>query len=478
MLTLLGREAGGKLLGLAGGVVLARWLDPSAFGLYAVALFAVGVLAFTTDIGLGVALIQSPSATSRREVDAVFTFMAAIVVTLGGVLFLAAPLVAGGYRTPELVAPLRALTAIFVLRSLRTVPVKLAERHLQYGRIALAESLGNVAYWLTAVAGALAGLGVWSLVVGQATLAVVDLVVVYAGTEWRPRWRFEWAPLRVHAGFSLLYKGQNAAELAKDMLIPALSGYAFGNAATGFLAWAQQLANAPRSLTLSVCRVSYPALRWLRDDRVVFVETAMTTLRWAYRIVLPGLAVLLALAPDIIRLVYGPKWLPALPALDLLLVDAALGIAAGVLLTMLYARGHVRGVLWLSLGATGGTWLLALAFVAGGAAPTWLAAAHALGTAATLVLAVAMLPDLPYRTIWRQTRRAVWSALGIGAALALAAPVVVHGRWSLASLAVIGGLTALTINVSDARSIALLRTLVLRAGRTERRLEPASREPR
>jgi O-antigen/teichoic acid export membrane protein len=455
ILSLIGREAAGKLLGLAGGIVLARLLEPAAFGLFAIGLFVISVPAFLNDAGLGAAFIRRPGEASRRELDAVFTFQLALVLILAVLLFFAAPFVARGYGAPELTWLLRALTIVLVLRSLRLVPVIIAERRLDYGRVAVAEFAGQVGYWLAAVAAALAGFGVWSLALAMIALSGLDVAVLYARAGWRPRVQFDWSPIRGQVSFGLMYKSQAAAGFVRDMLFSALGGVAYGSVAVGYLTWAQQITWVPQPLTQVVCRVIYPALGKLHHDRAAFVETVEAALKWTCRLTLPALAVLAGLAPEIIELVYGPKWLPALPALYLLTVNMALGVGTGVLMTALYAQGRVGLALRISLASASMTWFTALGLVMAGAGFGALAAASTLGTALALAVLIGAVPDLPVRAIWRATRRSVLSAGGVGVALHLMAPVIVHGLASLAVLGIMSGAAVAAINVWDERSGAL-----------------------
>lgn len=466
ILSLTGREALGKLLGFVGGIVLARLLEPAAFGLFAIANFAVALCLFLRDSGLAAALVRTPGDTARRELDALFSFELVLVSILAGALFWMAPLIAGWYRAPELTWLLRALVVFLVVRSLRVVPVLIAERSLDYRSVALAELIGQVGYWVVAVAAALAGLGVWSLVLGVTALAAAELAALFARVSWQPALQFDWRPLRTHAGFGLMYKSQTAARLVRDTLVPALGGFGYGSLAVGYLTWARDLAMVPLALTQVAARVIYPALARLRDDRDAFVETVEATLKWTCSVSFPALAVLAGLAPEIIRFLYGVKWLPALPALYLLVANMTLRIGTGVLMTALYSQDRPARALKISAGWTIVTWLTAFGLVMAGVGFTALAAAYAIASALALIGLVSALRDVLPPAIMRVALRPLASAIGIGAVLHVTAPALVHGAASLMLIAAAGGAAALVCNVWDERSTALavLRSFGRRPG--------------
>jgi O-antigen/teichoic acid export membrane protein len=457
-----GREMLIKLLALGGGIVLARALEPAAFGLFAVATFVVGLFTMFTELGFGAALIRKPGKLRPEELNTFFTFQLVLVSVLCAALILLAPLAGLVYKGEGITWIIRALSVSLFLTSLRSVPLVISERNLAYGPVALSDVSGQVAYWSVAVGMALAGFGVWSLVTALIASGLVGTVLLFWRTGWRPRLEFDLSLLRANMRFGLLYQGQSVAHFAKDMMMPSLGGAVYGGSAVGYLAWARQLALFPLQLTTLVSRVSYPALSKLQSDPKAFGELVEITLRWTCRLILPAFAVLVGLAPQIIQYVYGPKWLPALPSLYLLYFTVILGVGTGGLLPALYSVGKAGAALRISAGWALLTWMIALGLVWMGMGFEALAAANLLSSAFALTWIVIEVRRLGKIDLLGAVWLPVVSGICTGGLCFLIAPIMVHSLWALIAMAFVTGVSALGINLWEDRSAVILsaRSLV------------------
>ncbi|HVS06628.1 MAG TPA: oligosaccharide flippase family protein [Candidatus Dormibacteraeota bacterium] len=459
---LAGREIIVKLLQLVGSIVLARVLAPSTFGIFAIAYFAINLFAVFSELGLGAALIRKPGDLGRHELEAVFTCQLAFILGLSSILFLVAPVFVLVYKVPNAVWVVRALSIALFLTSLRTVPVVIAERRLAYGPIAVSDLSRHLTFWVVAVLLALAGFGVWSLVAAVIVSSGVGTAVLYARTGWRPALRFEWRPIQESVRFGLTYQGQSATHFAKDTIIPALGGLLYGSVAVGYLTWAEQYAFVPLLLTGLVARVSYPALARLQNDARAFASMLESTLRWTCLLSFPLFAVMVGLAPQVIELVYGSKWLPALPSAYLLFLNMALGVGTGVLMPALYSMGRASTGLRISVGWMAATWLFALVFASLGVGFAALAAAYALGTVlalAAIVLAVRRLGEID---IVGATLLPVSGAGVIAIMLHLLAPLLVNDVASLVVLGAVAAILGFGINLWGKRFVAFAAIKSLR----------------
>lgn len=456
VLSLAVREVAVRLLGFAGTIILARLLDPAAFGLFAIASFAISLFSLFSELGFGAAFIRKQGEVSRHELDALFTFQLSLVTLLAVIIFVAAPLIADFYREPSVAWLVRALSVSLFLTSLRSVPIVEAERSLRYGPIALADVSGLLAYWLVAVVMAAMGFGVWSLVAAVISSGLVGTALLYASTRWRPSLQFDWGPLRQNLKFGALYQGQTIAHFFKDTMIPALGGVAYGAAAVGYLSWANQLAALPLQLTQLVSRVSYPALARLQDDPKAYTGMVESTLKWTARVSLPAFAVIAGLSPQIVQYIYSPKWQPALPSLYILLVNMVLGIGTGILLPALYSIGRAGPALTLSALWAALTWITAVVLIAAGASFESIAAAYSLSTGIALALIIFEMRDLLSIRLFKAVVLPLLSGSVTAAALYYyVGPFLVHSVWSLLLAVVAGGGLSLLVNVWSDRETAL-----------------------
>src|SRR5581483_7722373 len=127
-----------QLLYFANVAVLARMLDPEAYGLMNMAQVVIGFVSLFRDIGIGAAVIQ------KREIDnALLSSLAWVGMGLGCVVTIMcvvlSPLAAALYRQ-SLVAPMLSVLGIsFAITSVTTVHEAVLIRKMAFRKIAMVE---------------------------------------------------------------------------------------------------------------------------------------------------------------------------------------------------------------------------------------------------------------------------------------------------------------------------------------------------
>lgn len=456
VLSLVSRELAVKVLAFGGWIVMARFLEPTLFGLLAFASFMVNLFALLSELGLGAGFIRGRLEATPRDLNALFTFQLACVLAVVVPTLIAAPIIGLAFGAGGVAWVAAALALSLLLMSLRTVPIVVLQRELTYGPMIMSDVSGQIAFWAVVIPAALLKVGIWSVVLPTLAFSLASVTVLYARTPWRPSLELGWRSVLGSARFSLLYQGQSAASFAKYSSLTLFGGLVYGGTAVGYLTWAHQVAMLPAQLMQLVSRVSYPALSRLQDDREAFIKLVEASLRWAYRFILPAMAVLAGLAPQIIVYVYGSKWLPVLPVLYLLCANMVLSVTAGLLQSVLYSLGRATAGIRVAMGSALITWLLAPLFLLAGADFQGLAVAYLIGTAATTLAAIVIelrdLGKIDYLgTLWLPAL----SATAIIAALQALGPIVVHNLISLLAVAAIAASVGLTINLWSDRAVAL-----------------------
>jgi len=301
-----------QLLQLGITALLARWLAPDDFGRWAMLGVVMAFLSLFGEWGMGPALIQKRDLT-RAHLRAAFWGSLAIGVALMLVLMLGAPLVARAYADAHLVPLALALAWNFPLVALATVPIALLQRELRLGRLALVETIALALGGVVAVGLAFRGWGVWSLVgqtliaSGATAIAAWSLAPIGARGIGDPR-RVDRDALGELFRFGRSLVGINVLNFLARNADTALIGRVLGAQALGYYALAYRLMLLPlQNISWALGRALFPALAQVPD-----LESA----RQAYRRVGEGIATvafpmmigLAIVAPEAIRVLYGPKW--------------------------------------------------------------------------------------------------------------------------------------------------------------------------
>jgi lipopolysaccharide exporter len=216
---------------LAYTATVSRLLEPTEFGLMAMANLVVLFGQFFARMGLASALVQKTE-LSDDEVRAASTAGIVLGLMCMGLVWLLAPAVGGLFHTPEVAPVLRGLGVSFLFMGWSMTGLGLLRREMRFRALSVI-SIGAyvVGYLVVGVGLALLGAGVWSLAAPTTTSTLVQSVWQF-GVPRHPlrpvlRWRpyqtvcgygSRWAPTGVHS-FALLAAEVTAGAFALTLCI-------------------------------------------------------------------------------------------------------------------------------------------------------------------------------------------------------------------------------------------------------------------
>lgn len=305
-----------KVIFFIGSIVLARILAPQVFGIYAIVNFVVTFFSTFGDVGIGAALIQKKGELGREELSTTFWLQQMLVWLVVAVVVIAAPLALKVYPTlpPVGVWLIRAMAVSFLFSSLKTIPAILMERNIDFKRIAWVDITENLAFQAVAISCAFMGFEAWSFVLAAITRALLGTVIIYALSPWRPSFHYRFESVKGLVRFGLPYQGNQLLNFIKDAVTPLFVGVYAGAAAVGYVNWARNFAFAPLVLSESFGRVAFPAFSKLQDDKELLARTIERSIRMMTLAMFPIMGAMMALAPELIKVIFTDKWIPGLNA--------------------------------------------------------------------------------------------------------------------------------------------------------------------
>ena len=183
-------EAASKVIGPLIFLVLARILVPADFGVVAAATVIISFSQVLWEAGLAKALIQRQS-----EVDESAHVIFWLNMALGGVVFVLllalAPFIAGFFNDTRITTVVRVLALQIPFAAFASVHVALLQKELRF------RTLFNIRLLTTAVPGvasiplAIIGYGYWALVAGVLVGQVIQTLVLWSASTWRPKLLFD-----------------------------------------------------------------------------------------------------------------------------------------------------------------------------------------------------------------------------------------------------------------------------------------------
>ncbi|HZR91918.1 MAG TPA: MOP flippase family protein [Gaiellaceae bacterium] len=301
---------------------LARLLVPHEFGLMALIAVFTGFVTVFVDFGLTAAIIQRPRLEERHLTTAFWTnLLAGVVLML--VMMGAAPGVAAFFGQPRLLGLTLAVSPDFVLGAAGMVQMALLQRQMDFRRIAIVENTTLLASNGLAVGLAASGFGVWSLAAYFLASTGFRSLALWVATPWRPGWRIDrgafgdlWQFSSRLAAFNALnYWARNADNL--------LIGRFVGTAPLAYYNRAYNLMLLPVGLVASVTsRVMFPALSRLHEDQEQVKRVYLRATGLIALVTFPAMIGLLVVANPFILSVYGERWRPVVPILQILCIPS------------------------------------------------------------------------------------------------------------------------------------------------------------
>jgi PST family polysaccharide transporter len=302
-------------LGVAYGILMARWLTPETFGIYAGAMFFATLVDVRGKLGLDYALIYKQPATDALFVTHWALQAGAALLTL----FLTACAAIGvryfnyPVATPALML---GIASGLLLEGLGATARAALEKELSFGRSSLIVTSALLLSYVVALGLAWQGFHVWALLgqtVINALAGTLGFWWIYRRLRAQPwRWHFDPAIARwlVRFGATMAIASIATAVLLQFDNFLVLTFV--GSAAAGYYVQAYKVAQWPTGLvTHIVSRVSLPTYAKLQND-VPRLSKAFELSLWLILLVaLPFALAIFVTAPDFLRLLYGDVWMPA-----------------------------------------------------------------------------------------------------------------------------------------------------------------------
>ena len=300
-------------------VILARLLTPVDFGLLAIAWIFIMLGSRFGQAFVGPAIIQRAELTDRH-IQVGFTLSVLIGIAIAAMIWLLAPFIGDFFRESTAAQVLQALSIIFVINGIGSVPAHLLRRDLRFKELMVADVLAySIGYGLTAIVLAVQGYGVWSLVWGEIMHRAIHaaMTVRYTRMQLYPRWALREATdlLSTGAGFSLARSFEFIARQGGYFVV----GRWLGAASLGYFTRADKLILLPRNYVgQSLFHVLFPAMAQRQQGPERLATIYLHGSEVLSLVALPVSAMLFVCAPEIVSVILGGQWGPVVMLLQIL----------------------------------------------------------------------------------------------------------------------------------------------------------------
>ncbi len=308
VLASLGGQFGHQGIKLASLIVLSRILTPDDFGLVAMITAIAGIGLVFQELGLSAATVRARNITPHQVSNLFWINLAAGTgVTL--LVWMLADRIGYFYHRPDIAPAAMVMAISFIFGGATTQHLALLRRKMFFPTLAKISVLSALITALASLAGALADLGYWALIIGSLCGTMTSLAMAWSACNWRPTLPRRGAGTRPMAQFGLHLAVFSLLGFFGMNLHNLLIGRMWGASVAGLYS----RSNAVRDLFVQTAEASFryvvpSGLSRLAEQSTRYSDyyyKATTLLVMAF---IPAVFVCLCLPSELIHVALGPQW--------------------------------------------------------------------------------------------------------------------------------------------------------------------------
>ena len=307
-----------RVFGLIRTIILARLLAPKDFGLFGIALLIMEILGTFSQFGISTALVQKKE-NIESYLDTAWTIQLIRALVVACVLFGIAPYAASFFNAPAAIPIIYTLAISTWLGGIANIGIiyfrKEFEFHKQFILIFI-PTLFDITVSITAAA---LLRNAWALVFGWIVRTIIWVILSYLMHPYRPHFRLEKEKAVSLFNFGKWILGSSILVFFITHGDDIFVGKLLGAVMLGFYQMAYRISSLPATeITHVVYQVTFPAYSKLQDRQHQLQSGYLKTLQLISFISIPIAGGIFFLAPDFVQVFLGEKWIPIIPALQVL----------------------------------------------------------------------------------------------------------------------------------------------------------------
>jgi O-antigen/teichoic acid export membrane protein len=309
-----------RLTGVISTVILARLLNPQDFGVVAIAMIVVGMFEMLSLTGQGLAIIRHGDPT-REHYDTAWTISVLIGFGIAVAICAVAPFTKIYFHDDRSVIVMQCLSLRALLGGFENIGLVNFQRDLNFGRVFSYNLYAKLISFLTTMVLAFLLRNYWALVAGILVGQLARTVLSYGMHPYRPRVCF--TKMNEIWSFSIWSFARSIGSyFIGQMDIIAIGGVA-GAASMGRYTVANDVASSPTNeLNDPVLAVLFPVMAKYQHDPEQMRRLYLRTLGWAALIGVSTSTGVMMVAPDMVSVVLGAKWVTITPLIGWLALTA------------------------------------------------------------------------------------------------------------------------------------------------------------
>ncbi|WP_439883350.1 lipopolysaccharide biosynthesis protein [Pontibacter sp. MBLB2868] len=306
--------------------IMARLLEPEAFGLVSLSTVILGFGNYFANMGLSQAIIQKEILT-KENIRAAFTTAVCLGVIFTIITWFIAPAAALFFDNTEVVPIVRIMAVSFMLNGLSSTAVSLLQREMRFKALGIVETISYVVSYLgVGVVCAYMGLGFWSLVYATLTQVALTALGSYIMVRHSVFPVFSWEAYKPLFNYGSKMSFLGILEYIYSQLHIILVGKVLGMHKLGIYTRANMLVHLPMyNITRTLSKVIFPSFSKLQNEMQKLGKVYLSSITLLASILIPVCLGILVAAPELVYVLLGKQWSESIPVLQVLSLAIPIG---------------------------------------------------------------------------------------------------------------------------------------------------------
>ncbi len=331
------------------GVVLARLLLPSDYGIVALIQVFVTIANVFVTSGFSAALIQNKDADDLDFSTLLYCSLAVSVV-LYVVIFFSAPFISEFYNIPELTPVTRVYAIVLVLYGYNSVQSAWVSRNMVFKKFFVATLSGTIISGVVGLVMAYHGMGVWSIVAHALTNVFVNMLVVRMMILWRPKLIFSFTRAKKLMNFGSKILGADLIGTIFNELQQILIGKVYSPADLALFNRGKSIPYLFTSnIDSSISAVLFPAMSNHSDDFMMIKQMTRKGIKISSYMMFFFMTTLAVAAHPFVDLLLTAKWIECVPYLQLVCIANMISVVSTANMQAIKASGNSGTLLKLEI---------------------------------------------------------------------------------------------------------------------------------
>lgn len=297
-----------QIVGLLFGIVLARLLNPSDYGLVGMLAIFSAIATLLQESGFVFVLTNKKDVT-HEEYCTAFWFNVSVSVVLYCILFCLSPLISIFFNEPRLVNLSRVVFLSFLIASFGVVQSAYFYKYLKVREKGIITITSQVLSGTIGIVLALNGMSYWGIALQTLTATAITTVLLWFYSPFRPSFVFNVEVLKKFLPDGIRFAFPNLFSTISENIYSVVLGRFFTVQDVGLYNQAMKLNKYGYSIILNTFRsVSQPSLVNARDNQIQMVETFRKLFRLSAFLTIPVMMVISLVSSELVILLFTEKW--------------------------------------------------------------------------------------------------------------------------------------------------------------------------